>query len=238
MAYRRRRSFRRRSSGLRWFQPNLWNASNPQLYAGIDPLVASAAEAFSEVAVTPVIHGNAPFPGVNNAAGLLAGKVLAERQWLNIVRVVGRMTFYVDLVNPGVEVPFTNGGIVSVFWALFRMGTDEQGRPETESGGDFPALNVRDNQDEKSLILAQDVWRTSVPTGTTWLPGDALSFNVEPEPPLYNMIDVRLKRSFRNEQDLYLATQFGIWNPDELPSGQGYELRGLVNLRPLGRFGR
>lgn len=234
--YRRRRfGMRRRSSGLKWYTPALWNASTPQQYNITTAVGPATPEQYSNSALAPIIWGNAPFPGVVNAAGLRAGVPLAERTYLNIRRIVGRMNWYVEIQDA--EVTFPLGGIASVHWAIVRMHTNEDGVPDEQASGNYPALATRDNQDEKAMIIAQDVWRTSIPPATTW-PEGSLQF-LAAEPPLYNMVDVRLKRSFRNEQDCYLMTQFGVskWSGD-LTQSAVFVLHGLVNLRPLGRFGR
>lgn len=240
MMRRRKGGFRRRRSGLRWFTPNLWNASAPQVYTADTSGAGPVSEFTTRTALTPLLRGTAPFPGVTNAAGLLAGTMLAERQYFSLLRIVGRMHWWVDVSfdDIGSTMAWSRGGCLSVWWAIVRRGTDEDGRPDTESTGIFPELATRDNQDDKKLILAQDVWRTKIPAGTTaW--SDTSIHALDAEQPLDSMIDIRLKRSFRNEQDVYLAVQLGIANfGDNIPGGTTFQLAGLSNLRVLGKFGR
>jgi len=233
MAYRRRGTFRRRKSFLRWFTPNLWNASNPQLYSQF--IGNGANEQTSEVALTNLCFGSAPFPGVVNPAGIRAGVMLAERQYFSIRRVVGRMRWFLEQDDDVIPMQRT---IITVWWAIVRMNTDENGQPDAQALGNFPSLSIRDNQDDKKMILAQDVWRTVVPPGGPSLP-DGKLFELEAEPPLFSMVDKTMKRSFRNEQDIFLATQFGVFWGDTIPaSGTEVNLKGLLNLRMLGAFGR
>lgn len=240
MMRRRKGGFRRRRSGLRWFTPNLWNASLPQQYNSDTSGAGPANEFTTRTTLTPLLRGTAPFPGVTNAAGLLAGAMLAERQYFNLLRIVGRMNWemVVEFDDPGDTITWPEGGCVSIWWAIFRRGTDEDGRPDTEAAGTFPELAIRDNQDDKKLILAQDVWRTRIQRGASAWP-DSSHHWLDAEQPLDSMIDIRLKRSFRNEQDVYLATQVGIANFGvNLPAGATFILNGLNNLRVLGKFGR
>jgi len=229
MAYRRK-GFRRRSSRMRWFTPNLWNATQPQLYT---TLIAAGglSEQTSEVALTNLCYGSAPFPGVLNAVGIRAGAMLAERQYYNIRRVVGRMRWYWSASD---ECTVRQ---VSVFWAIVRMATDENGQPDAQALGNFPSLAVRDNQDDKKLILAQDVWRTFYQTPQA-VTGINQLFECEAEPPLYTMVDKTMRRSFRNEQDIFLATQLGVVFETPIQNGEEVRLGGCVNLRMLGTFGR
>lgn len=232
---RTRRFTRRRGSSLRWFTPNLWSGTAPQLSQTIN-ITPAAPEVYSTVALTPLLRGSAPFQGVNNAAGLLSGSLLGERAWYNIKRIVGRLAFFAR--SPDVEVPFDTGGMVTVWWAIVRMNTDENGVPQTEASGNFPDLHTRDNQDDKKYILAQDVWRTPLPPATLWQ--ENVLQNLAAEPPLYSLIDKTFKRSFRNEQDIYLATQFGVvrYNGANFQNNSTLELFALHNLRTLGTFGK
>lgn len=228
MGFRRRG--RRRGPRLRWFTPELWNASSPQVYA-TEIVGAAAPEFTTATSMARMVYGSAPFAGVVNASGALTGKQLAELQRWRLLRVVGRMVWYLS-IDTAIDMSVA-GGQVTVWWAFVRWHTEESGQPDTP----FPVLATRDDQDEKPVIIAQDVWRTNYPIGTTLEPG------VHPlaaEPPLYSLIDKTMRRPFANEQDLFLATQIGIGTNGiaGIPNGLEVNLTGLLNLRVLGNFNR
>lgn len=233
MGFRRRRTFRRRGGSLRWFTPNLWNGALPALYASETVTTpGGTGEIVTAPAVTHVLRGSSPFPGMNNSAGILSGKMLAERQYWQALRVVGRMNWYFTADD---EIDMNSGGIITVWWGLVRSHTNENGVPDTP----LLALEDEENQDEKPLILAQDVWRTSYPAGTLLQPGTL--HPLAGEPPLYSMVDKTLKRGFRNEQDMFLTCQLGVttWgNATGIPFDTELHLHGAHSLRLLGRFGR
>lgn len=229
--FTRRRFSRRRSSGLRWFTPNLWNDPQPAVYS-TDTFGGGGAVSLTGTPVaTQVLRGSAPFPGVTNSAGLLAGKILAERQYFQLLRIVGRMSWYFSLTE---QVDMPNGGLVQLWWAIVRMNTEESGIPDVNTIID---LSDEEEQDDKKTILAQDVWTTSYPLGTSLAAGTLHAMAADP--PLFSMIDIKLRRPFRNEQDCFLVTQVGVHaNGNALPAGEDITLRGKLNLRVLGRFGR
>lgn len=238
MAMRSRSKFRRRRfSRMRWFTPALWSHSNPAPFA---THTVPSAGPYQQVAIPPgfarVLSGTAPFQGVNNSAGILTGRILAERQYYNIRRIVGRMEFFLSTDSPlDME---SEGGAIRVFWALLRMHTDELGQPDEKSDGTAVIdVSESEDQDEKAYIIAQDVWTTAYPIGTQLAAG---THSLAAAPPLYSLIDKTMRRSFRNEQDLFLATSADIttFGGNGIPSNTALELRALVNLRPLGTFGR
>lgn len=192
---------------------------------------AASDRAIFDDAVTKVLAGDAPFPGVTNASGQLAGKMLAERQYYNVKRIVGRMSFELGTDK---EISMPNGGMVRVYWSLIRWHTDEQGIPDA----DLLTLYDGNDQDEKPIILAQDVWSTAYPVGTTLNEG---FHQLAADPPLYSMVDKTMRRPFRNEQALFLLTTGFVHcytNSAGIPMTTELTLRSHINLRTLGTFGR
>lgn len=228
MGFRRRG--RRRGPRLRWFTPELWNASSPQTYAQAS-VVGDQPEFTTDPTMARMVYGSAPFVGVVNALGALTGKQLGELQRWRLLRVVGRMKWYFNTDSP-IDMTVA-GGQITVWWAFVRWHTEENGNPDTP----FPLLATRDDQDEKPVIIAQDVWRTDYPISTTLEPG---SHPLAAEPPLYSLIDKTMRRPFANEQDLFLVTQLGIATNGiaGIPDAADVSLSGLLNLRVLGNFNR
>lgn len=247
---RRRGSFRRRKSGLRWLQPNAWMASNPNLMGST--AVGSTTivdEFYSDPMLMPIVEGAAPFAGVANSAGLMTGKLLEARQYFKAIRLVGRLNFFwsIRALNESAEtLHMPNGGVAAVHWALIRWPTSELGKPLDMFINTERAFSLLENedQDEKKYIIAQDVWRTNYPVGTDLLMvqnGGEIPHPMAAEPPLYSMFDHRINRWVGNEQQLFIVAQFGVYTPGlSNQVGQTTEISGwaLANLRPLVKFGR
>lgn len=234
---RRSTRFRRRKPSFRWFQPNIWtDGGSIGQYSTVVTGGAASASAFTTPGLTRILSGSAPFPGVVNAAGTLAGRILAERQYYRMRRIVGRLNFYLQTdksINMEAE-----GGVIQVFWGIVRIPTDEQGVPD-EKGAGTVIVDLRDaaDQDAKEFIIAQDVWTTNYPIGTILPAG---THALAADPPLYSMIDKTMRRSARNEQDLFLWTAMSIQTlgANGIPATTDLNLGVLANLRPLGSFGR
>lgn len=230
MSFRRRRRFTRRGSGLRWFVPELWNGPQPGAL-GFGTIGAATSVYIGDTVYTRIVAGSAPFAGVTNAAGLLTGKMLEQRQMWCLKRLVGRFQF---AFVPDDEIVLSNGGHVRLHWAIIRAKVENTGVPDENT---FINLTEREEMDDKPTILYQDCWQTNYPVGTT-LPTN--SWNVlAAEPPLYSMIDIKTKRWFGNEQDLFLATQYTMFaNNGSLTAGAVINEYANLNIRVLGRFGR
>lgn len=239
--YRRRRGgFRRRSAGTRWFQPGLWTQGQEAIVN--DNLTSAPAQTFQqEPSLVSLLRGAAPFPGVNNAAGRLAGTMLAERQYYKINRVVGRLHFWAFTQIGGDDFTTQFGALCRVFWSIIRWNTDEQGVPDSQGPGQgFFDSSVGTNQDERKIIVAQDVWSREFPPATQFNT-DGQFWEIPGPGPLFNMIDLRMKRPVSNEQELFLCTTvwWHLFSPNEnWPSGSVFQLRSHYNLRPYGRLGR
>lgn len=226
----RRFKGRRRGPSLRWFTPNNWNTAQPVVVNTQANWQAGNALFISDTAMLPLLKGSAPFPGVTNAAGRLAGTQLAERQYWRLKRIVGRLEFYMNFSE---EAVFSQGLTFRVHWAVVRWHTDDGGAPDTP----FIDLSLRDDQDEKPVIIYQDTWTTDYPVGTS-LSGAPAVHPLSSDPPLYNYIDIRTGRPFRNEQDLFLATQFTAYDHGSIVPQRDVEMQAHINLRLLGTFGR
>lgn len=235
-----RRRMRRRRGGLRWFTPNVWSASSgitTNVALGITTPVFEVTGAgtdrnLNDIGICPLIKGGPPLPAAVNAAGREAGGQLAERQWWRVLRIVGRLAF--QFVWTEAELVLTLPMFLTINWAICRLHIDEAGAADTP----LPNLRARDTQDEKAIILAQDVWRHQFGTGHTFDPSSVEV--VGSSPPLFSMIDIKTRRSLRNEQDLFLIWDASLFSPSNQIPTTSFEsfLSPLVNLRTLGKFGR
>lgn len=228
-----RRSFRsRRGSGLRWFIPNLWSGNRYNTVNLAPTVPATGPDYVSDTSYTRLLSGSAPFSGVNNAAGILTGRILAQRQFWQLRRIVGRLTF---AFSGDSEFLFSAGAFMRVHWAIVRAKVNENGQPDEDT---FINLVDPDEQDDKQQIIYQDVWQTDYPPGTT-LGADEIH-HLGAAPPLYSMIDIKTKRPVGNEQDVFLATQLTGFAPfnNGFTVGTEIVLRSYFNLRVLGKFYR
>lgn len=231
------RKFRRRRPALRWLAPTNWTDAQWDTIIPANAVVrVSANNLQSEVTMTNLIHGSAPFPGVNNAAGRLTGKILAEKVRYKLLRVVGRMRFGLQNTNSttGWELGFS-GIQVALHWAIVRWETEEDGAPNTP----FLDPSDRDNQDQKDNILAQDVWRWELPDNLVIPAGNAI-VPLPPVGPLYDLVDLPFKRWVANEQDIFLAFSLSAFAQDGVPAALDTSIALLwqSNLRPLVQLGR
>lgn len=239
----RRRTWSRRRSkaGFRWFTPGLWTSATLNPFSSVST-VAPATSLEIEASVVPLLSGAAPFPGVNNSAGRLAGRMLAERQYYSIRRVVGRHHWWLAFAMGGDDVTLTAPMFAKVNWGIIRWNTDELGVPDsTTSGQGFFDLSLAGNQDDRKTILWQDTWIREFPESTVFPAEIGRPFEIPGPGPLFNMVDARLRRPIGNEQELFLAATVKLWSwndTDNIPSGSDISLWMSSNLRPYGRLGR
>jgi len=230
----RRRQFRSR---LRWAKPALWTGCTEQVIADAE-ILSSPQDCVesADTGVTAIIKGAAPFKGVTNAAGVLTGTILGERQTLGLVRLVGRLQFSLFMDGDDDVVVGPWGIRVEVFWGIQRVSVDDNGIPDEP----VAQLNSDDDQDGKEHILYQDVWTTVFAPGQNLLSRTEIPLNQGA--PLYDFIDIRpKKRRAGNEQAFVLSAWFRAfgkgqaWGP---PSPHVLKLMVRGHLRPLVSLGR
>jgi len=240
MVFRRR--FKRKRSGLRWFTPNVWSPAVPLSTSGptgvgvptFDSVGSATDRDLAALGTCPLIRGGAPLQPQVNAAGRDTGFVLQTRTYWKVMRIVGRLGWTFNWFTA--DTPLTRPAYISIHWVIARLKVDEQGVPSLPD-----TLRSRDIQDEKFMILAQDVLHQEWDGRT--LPGSEFQasgvYRVM-QPPMYDMVDLKLNRWIANEQDLYLLWDASFFSPGaDLPtSGFSASVTPWVNLRTLGRTGR
>lgn len=230
---RRRFTRRRRRPMQRWFKPDVYSSGNPTTLGTFTPGVP-ASSIVSDTMVSPMLFGSAPFPGVANAAGRIAGTILAERQWWTVRRIVGRLAFTVQS-----ETAFEATGPKDVFyyamhWGIMKWKTEEDGTP-TSPMADPSSI---DDMDERWVY--RDVWRGQVtpqPSIGAFEPIDILG----PDP-FGTYIDISTRRVMRNEEDLWFVCKlhldwFGGSGDSNFPAVP-FTIHSWRNLRILGGFAR
>lgn len=228
----RRRFSRRRRPMQRWFKPDFYSGSSPTALGNFTTGVP-APSIVSDVMVSPLLFGSAPFPGVANSAGRIAGTILAERQWWTVRRIVGRLSFVwhcQTAITP--EIP-GDSFYASVHWGIMKWKTEEDGTPTSPMAD---PSNV-DDMDERWVY--RDVWREHVTT--TGLAAFEPQDIIGPEP-FGSYIDITTRRVMRNEEDLWFVAKFSAhWfagsGDSNFPSAN-FLLDSFRNLRILGGFSR
>lgn len=232
MAMRRRR-FRRRRGANRWFRPNVWTDSGGLPTLNTTQAVPAASVVFSsDIQLTSLLYGTAPFVGVANAAGRITGAQLGERTWWKHIRTVGRLSFVLDTDSQSTEAMGVDSWAM-LNWGLLRWKMDDTGAPTAPA----PRLFSAEDQDERWLY--RDSW--VIHPGTA--PFNETQGLVWAGPlPFGDYVDIRTRRFMGNEMDLYLVTQFAVFlgtagNRDFAP-GEQLSMYSWGQLRVLGRFGR
>lgn len=213
-----RRFKRRRVARPRWFTPNAWNEALGEEVAQSNATAVTHA--------TNVLRGNAPFPGVTNASGLVAGQTLAELQRLTLLRIVGRVGFY---ARNGAEYNEAAVAAYVVHFGFIVLECSESGVPKDP----LPNPRVRDDQDERWI------WRDR------YIHGPITRTQLDDQPydlttgPFYGYVDITQRRRMRNEEDLFLLWNARYVGISGTPSDQReYYIQTFHNLRCLGRFSR